>query len=395
MKINRRGLNQASAVLFLIVGLTTISVRLKADTGTCGGQILTLPFTDVAASNIFFCSIAEAFFTGLTNGTSPTTYNPADPVPREQMAAFITRTLDQSLKRGNRRAALNQFWTSTSTDGLGLTTVGQAPQLDVSDGADVWVANFTSNSVSRVRASDGKLIENWTGATGVTGIVAAKGLIFATGHTSPGRLYQIDPTQAAGAITTLSSTLPNLPGPLSFDGTRIWIANASGSVSIVTLNPFGVTNATGFSVPAGICFDGANMWVTDFGTDSLYKLGSNGAIIQTIPVGADPWFPIFDGTNIWVPNSGASSVSIVRASTGGVLATLTGNGLNFPIAASFDGQRILVTNLSGNSVSLWKATDLTPLGSFSTGPSTTPFGVCSDGINFWIVLSATDQLARF
>jgi hypothetical protein len=44
-------------------------------------------------------------------------------------------------------------------------------------------------------------------------------------------------------------------------------------------------------------------------------------------------------------------------------------------------------------VSLWKAADLTPIGSFST--STEPFGACSDGINFWIILNITNQLARF
>jgi len=82
--------------------VTFVSTRLEADTGTCGGATITLPFTDVAASNIFFCSIAEAFFSGLTNGTSATTYSPDDPVSRQQMAAFTTRTLDQSLKRGQR-----------------------------------------------------------------------------------------------------------------------------------------------------------------------------------------------------------------------------------------------------------------------------------------------------
>jgi hypothetical protein len=77
-----------------------------------------------------------------------------------------------------------------------------------------------------------------------------------------------------------------------------------------------------------------------------------------------------------------------------VLATLTGNGLNAPWQAAFDGQRILVTNPTGNSVSLWKAADLTPIGSISTGAGTNPFGVCSDGINFWITLQGPNQLAR-
>jgi hypothetical protein len=69
--------------------------------------------------------------------------------------------------------------------------------------------------------------------------------------------------------------------------------------------------------------------------------------------------------------------------------------LNGPWAAAFDGQRVLVTNNLGDSVSLWKAADLTPIGSFPTGAGTGPYGACSDGVNFWITLNTTGQLARF
>jgi ABC-type uncharacterized transport system permease subunit len=43
---------------------------------------------------------------------------------------------------------------------------------------------------------------------------------------------------------------------------------------------------------------------------------------------------------------------------------------------------------------LWKAADLTALGSFATG-SSIPKGACSDGVNFWITLVSTNKLARF
>ncbi len=112
-------------------------------------------------------------------------------------------------------------------------------------------------------------------------------------------------------------------------------------------------------------------------------------------VGANPLFPLFDGTNIWVPNANSNSISVVRASSGAVLQTLTGNGLSFPEAAAFDGERVLVTNQTGNSVSLWKAADLTALGSFATGSSTIPTAACSDGVNFWITLAGSSKLARF
>jgi DNA-binding beta-propeller fold protein YncE len=165
-----------------------------------------------------------------------------------------------------------------------------------------------------------------------------------------------------------------------------------------------VTTVTaGFILPSGILYDGSNIWVTDEGDHTIKKLNSNGSIAQSVPVGNGPLYPIFDGTNIWVPNAHSDSLTVVRAkdSQGNpleqpfVLATLTENGLRLPYWAAFDGQRILVTNLHGQSVSLWKATDLAPLGSFTTGANSFPRGLCSDGINFWITLSGTHRLARF
>jgi len=390
-------------VIELMLGLTIASRQIRADVGTCGGATTTVPFTDVAG-NPFFCQIAEAYFSALTNGTTPTTYSPGLAVPRDQMAAFVTRTLDRSLQRGSRRAALKQFWTPTSPDGIGLTTVGSLPELVESDGADIWVANVNDDTVSRVRASDGKLLETWTGAPNAFGVKAVKGLIFVTGANDPaGSLYQIDPSQPPGAVTTVSSSLGRVPGGIAFDGARIWTVNGGGlgvsSVSIVTLNPVTVTTVTaGFTKLRGIVFDGANMWVTERGTmpGKLYKLDSNGAIIQTVIMGGDvPANPAFDGTNIWVPNLNSDTVTVVRAATGVVLATLSGNGLSGPTTAAFDGERILITNSVGNSVSLWKATDLTPIGVFGTGVTTSPVGACSDGLNFWITLFGADQLARF
>ena len=298
----------------------------------------------------------------------------------------------------SRRAILDQFWTPQNNAVLGLTTVGITPLLVRSDGADLWVASEGGNSVSRVRASDGRLLETWTGATLATGVLVAMGKVFATGSTSPGQLYLIDPSQAAAAVTTVAANLGSDATGIAFDGARIWTtSSAGGSVSIVTPGaslPWAVTTVTaGFSGPLGILFDGTNIWVTDENSGALLKLDGSGAVLQSVAVGANPDFPIFDGMNIWVPNSGSNSVSVVQASSGAVVATLTGNGLNFPVSAAFDGQRVLVANGSGHSVSLFRAADFAPLGSFVTGPN--PFGACSDGVNFWITLPGANKLARF
>ena len=396
MILNRRNRSSrlfflSSAVLALLAGGTSALV------GVCG------PFTDV--SDAGFCPfVLEIFTLGITTGTSPTTYDPASSVSRLQMAAFLSRTVDSVLRRGSRRAALDQFWRPASATSLAVTTVGTNPYLLRSDGADIWVANNfggggAGGTVSRVRASDGKHLETWTGATDAFGVLTAMGRVLVTGQSSPGRLYRIDPSQPAGAVTTVASNLGQFPNAIGFDGSRVWTSNVD-SVSIITPGaaiPWTVTNVSGLIGASAIVYDGTNIWTTLNNAGTLVKLNASGAVLQTVTVGAGPEFAAFDGSNIWVPNSLSDSVSVVRASNGAVLATLTGNGLNAPGSAAFDGQRVLVTNFAAgaDSVSLWKAADLTPLGAFGTGAGSNPIGACSDGVNFWITLFGTGQLARF
>jgi S-layer family protein len=396
MNENWRMASKVTLLITVLAVVLVLSARLRADTGTCGGVNVALPFTDVPSSNIFFCSIAAAYFSGLTNGTSATTYGPGNNVTRDQMAAFITRTLDQSLRRGSRRAALNQWATPSSVPTTGRTTVGDDPALVACDGTDLWVANSGSDTVSRVRASDGKLLQTWTGATNAIGVVVARGRVFVTGHTSPGKLYVIDGAQPPGPVTTLADDLGDFGGlGVAFAGYYIWTIS-SNSVSRVDPNTGAVTNYTaGFSAPYGITYDGSNIWVTDIGDDTIKKLNSNGTIAYTISAGSNPFGLVFDGMNLWVPHIDISKVSVVRVKDAAgnplndplVLATLTGNGLSSPYVAAFDGERILVTNISGGSVSLWKASDLTPLG-FATGADGI-YGACSDGLNFWITLNTS------
>ncbi len=397
-KFGWRRLPGVLAAAWAAIFFVGASFRVLADCASFG-----LPFTDLGATS-FCAAIAEAYYTGITNGTSSTTFAPNDNVTRAQAAAFATRTLDAGLVRGSRRAALGHWWTTTPhwDLGLGITSVGTSPALLASDGADLWVANSGDDSISRVRAADGAVLQTWTGATGAFGVLIAMGRVFITGNTEPGALYMIDPSQDPGAVTTLASNLGNNPRGIGFDGSRIWTANSNdgpsgGSVSIITPGstlPWGVvTISNGFSSPTGVVFDRSNIWVSDGAAARLRKLDSAGAVLQSIPLSA-PSYPTFDGANIWVPNTGANTVSVVRPSDGVVLRVVSGNGLFAPLSAAFDGQRILVANLFGG-VSLWNAATLHPIGTFSTPDGSSPYGACSDGINFWVALSGSAAVGRF
>jgi hypothetical protein len=222
-----------SAVILCLTVLVVLmaSMRLPADTGTCGGAMVTLPFKDVAG-NGFFCQIAEAYFSGLTNGTTPATYSPSDSVPREQMAAFVTRTQDSALRRGSRRAALNQWATPTGVPVTGRTQVGGQPVGVKSDGTDLWVANL--NDVKRVRASDGSVLGTWTGANFGQAVLVARGRVYVASVQNPERLYRIDPSLPPGPVTTLSSSLGNSPQDITTDGQSIWTANLGVNVGSIS-----------------------------------------------------------------------------------------------------------------------------------------------------------------
>jgi DNA-binding beta-propeller fold protein YncE len=109
-----------------------------------------------------------------------------------------------------------------------------------------------------------------------------------------------------------------------------------------------------FSLPLGIQFDGANIWVTNSHDNTVIKLrAADGAKLGTFSTGNSPHSVAFDGANIWVTNLIDSTVSVLRAADGTALAA-------FPVAPSpfgivFDGVNIWVTSGQNNTVSKLRA----------------------------------------
>jgi hypothetical protein len=392
--------------LLMAAGLALVAASTTAFASEpCGTGTYPFPYTDVASVTDPFCpGIMEAYVTGVSKGTTPTTFSPTATVTRVQMTTFLQRSLDQGLARSSRRAALNQWWVPQNTNAMQTIAVGgglDSPVFCAADGEDIWTT--TVGQVVQVQANTGKVLGTWTGATLSYGVIVAAGKVYITGDQSPGSLYVIDPTQAPGAVTLADNNLGTDPNEIAFDGTNLWTANIGppGSVSIITPQaapPYPVTTVTtGFTQPAGIFYDGAHIWVTDK-AGKLFKLDGSGNIIQTVTVGAGGGYPVFDGANIWVPNVNDNSITVVQASSGNVVATINAdatNLLNGPLTASFDGERILVTNNGGSSVTLFKAADLSFIANIATGASSIPYGACSDGINFWIDELANHNLLRF
>ena len=299
------------------------------------------PYTDVSGVGAAFCpGIMEAYVTGMSKGTTMSTFSPNDNVSRLQMTTFLQRSLDQGLKRASRRTVLKQLWQPAATT-IGANTTGFSI-FCAADGENIWVAN--QGTVDQVQASTGLVVATWTGATASWAVLPIPGFVVVAGNGTPGQLWFIDPKVPPGALGA-GLPLPGGPSAMAYDGAHVWIADFSGWVSIYTLGG-GLTNvSTGFVNPVSVLYDGTQIWVTDYGAGKLFAVDPAGTIINSVTVGAGPEQSVFDGENIWVPNSLDNSITVVQASTAKVIATIVSDGINKlsgPEQAAFDGERILV-----------------------------------------------------
>ena len=62
--------------------------------------------------------------------------------------------------------------------------------------------------------------------------------------------------------------------------------------------------------PQGVAFDGTNIWVANFSSNSVSKINpTTNTVTDTVTVDTNPRGVTFDGTNIWVTNQTSNNVS--------------------------------------------------------------------------------------
>ena len=177
-------------------------------------------------------------------------------------------------------------------------TVGGGAAAAAFDGANLWVANYFGDTVSKVNRR----------------------------------------------TNTVTATVPVGNGPyfVTYDGTSIWVAN-NNTNTLSKINP--KTNAVTATVtvgdtPRGLAFTGTHLWVANFTSATLSKVDpTTNTVVATVPVPDQPQNVVFDGTSIWVPNS-ANKLERRNATTGAVTATVNLVGEGRYIA--FDGAFVWV-----------------------------------------------------
>jgi DNA-binding beta-propeller fold protein YncE len=232
---------------------------------------------------------------------------------------------------------------------LGNFALGHPAQLLAFDGASIWASDGVTNKITKIRPSDGAILfDHAVSSTGGLIGMAFDGV--SMWIASSGGI--IDQLRVSDGATLSAWYIYCQPGSLAFDGVNIWaVCPTSNQVAKqpVAGGNFSLQNVGNW--PLYLAFDGTSMWVANnSGATTIQKLRlSDMAILGTYSVGAAPTGIALDGVSMWAATAGNTLVK-VRPSDGAVLATIPSSG-SFPLGIAFDGANIWSSNYQSATVS--------------------------------------------
>ncbi len=263
---------------------------------------------------------------------------------------------------------------ATASTNVGIGTASPTAPLQVNGNVMI------SGTGSTLTFPDGS-VQSTAPASGPAGVVAVNPLQVA--------LLKWFPAYQSGATFSVG----NFPAGVAFDGANIWVTNwEDGSVTKLLASTGAVVGTYSVGAnPVGVAFDGANIWVANYNGKSLTKLqASTGAAVGTYVVGNGPECLAFDGANIWAANQVDNTVTKILANTGAAVGTY--NVGTYPYGVAFDGTNIWVTNVDSNSVTKLLASTGAVVGTYIVG--TNPAGVAFDGANIWVVNNGSNTVTK-
>ena len=267
--------------------------------GSCG------PFTDEAADA--FCPfVLEIFYLGITTGTTATTFDPTSTSPGFRWRRFSRERWTGALKRGSRRAALDQFWTTQNATVLGVTTVGAFSAVRPVR-RNGHLGRERQRTVSRVRGERRQDAGDLDGSRRVPTACSRRwGRFFVTGTRCPGNLYEIDPSSRPGRDD--GGEQPRRPRPPASPSTARGSGRRTSGGSGLDRRPPAPIPWTVTTVTTGFIDDDRRpvrrIEHLGHGASAGTSLEArfdrrNSADRHALRVSA---FPVFDGANIWVPD---------------------------------------------------------------------------------------------
>lgn len=201
-------------------------------------------------------------------------------------------------------------------DGIGAAARFDTPMGITTDGANLYVADYGAHTIRKIVVATGvvtTLAGNAGSAGAVDGIGSAARFFQPSGITTDGtNLYVADyGNDTIRKIAIATSVVTTLAGS----------AGAAGGVD-------GSGSVARFNGPAGIASDGTNLYVTDYGDDTVRKItiadgmvttlaGSTGSVGSADGTGGAAQFYLpfgvtDDGAKLYVVDYGNSTIRAVR-----------------------------------------------------------------------------------
>ncbi|MBK6749069.1 MAG: hypothetical protein IPG67_03435 [Acidobacteria bacterium] len=268
--------------------------------------------------------------------------------------------------------------------------VGNSPRAIAFDGANIWVANYDSDTVTKLRASDGVVLGIFNVSDRPQGLVFDGTNIWVA--TNFGHLTKLRASDGANQGNFLFGT--GCYG-VAFDGEYIWATNCGVNNVLKVRAADGQLNNT-FSFgdgPRGVAFDGKNIWVSHITINSVAKVQiSDGTVIGSFLPSGDVLNIAFDGDSIWAVNDNLVSPNVLKRRASDTSNLGTFNVGPRPVAVAFDGTNVWVVNQDANNVTKLRASNGEVLGTFAVG--TAPMGIAFDGANIWVTNSGSGNVTR-
>jgi YVTN family beta-propeller protein len=134
---------------------------------------------------------------------------------------------------------------------------------------------------------------------------------------------------------------------------RPWAGGPTGlpanSVGLINSDGVRVGAAVSVGTPAGLAYGDGSVWAVDSTRGTLSRINpATHAVVQQVPVGADPAAVTVTGNDVWVTNSGDATVSRINTTTNTVVQTIPVG--NLPVAIASGPSGVWVANQGDNTV---------------------------------------------
>jgi len=144
--------------------------------------------------------------------------------------------------------------------------------------------------------------------------------------------------------------------------------------------------------PAGLAFDGQNLWLADDFTDTIYKIdpGSGRVLLSFDSPGHHPEGLAWDGHFLWHIDSGEKLMYKLDPETGRALSILESNSPS-PRDLAWDGEYIWIADFRSDTLLKVSTVDGMMVETFAT-PAGEPTGLTFDGKYIWVADRAADRV---